>query len=122
MTTQPLESKIETYLKNQIRAIGGLCYKFKSTVNGVPDQLIIYDGHMYLVEVKRPNETPRLDQQHVHKQIAKRGVTVYTVSTYQEIDHFINHTLQADIPKQIPKTNNTTIRDMSVFKITNESD
>ena len=81
MGKNPLESKIETYLKNQIKNIGGLCYKFKSTVNGVPDQLVIYDRTMHLVEVKRPGEKPRANQVHVHSQIKKQGVPVYTVDT-----------------------------------------
>lgn len=92
----PLESKIETYLKNQIKAIGGLCYKFKSTVNGVPDQLVIFNQNMYLVEVKRPNEVPRANQVHVHNQIKKQGVTVYTVDTISSIDSFIKNVLGID--------------------------
>lgn len=94
----PLESKIETYLKNQIKTIGGLCYKFKSTVNGVPDQLVIFNKNMYLVEVKRPNEIPRANQVHVHNQIQKQGVPVYTVDTVLAIDSFIKDILGVDPP------------------------
>lgn len=115
MSKNPLESKIETYLKNQIKAIGGLCYKFKSTVNGVPDQLVIYDRSMHLVEVKRPGEKPRANQVHVHGQIEKQGVPVYTVDTEAAVDAFIKDVLKAEpqAPSQ-PKT--TVIQSKDRFK------
>lgn len=84
-----LESKIETYFKKRIAAVGGLTYKFKSTVNGVPDQLVIHDGMMHLVEVKRPGEVPRANQVQVHKNINKRGVPVHTVATTDDVDRFM---------------------------------
>lgn len=116
LSKNPLESKIETYLKTQIKNIGGLCYKFKSTVNGVPDQLVIYEGNMYLVEVKRPNEIPRANQVHIHNEIQKRGVTVYTVDTTNKIDEFIRDVLKA---KPIHKKDDrpVTIQSKDTFKI-----
>ncbi|MCR6108592.1 VRR-NUC domain-containing protein [Salipaludibacillus agaradhaerens] len=95
MSKTPLESKIETYLKDQIKGIGGLCYKFKSAVNGVPDQIVIYNKAIHLVEVKRPGERPRANQEHIHAQIAKQGVTVYTVDTTNAVDVFIKTVLGA---------------------------
>lgn len=94
MQQKPRESQIETYLKQQIKHIGGLCYKFKSTVNGVPDQLVIFKGNLYLIEVKRPGETPRAHQVHIHQQIENQGVPVYTVDTEKAVDDFIRNTLQ----------------------------
>lgn len=91
-----LESKIETYLKTQIKLIGGLCYKFKSTINGVPDQLVIYDSKMYLIEVKRPTETPRANQVYIHEQIEKQGVPVYVVDCEEQIDDFIRNVLNTE--------------------------
>ena len=96
ISKNPLESKIETYLKNQIKAIDGLCYKFKSTVNGVPDQLVIFNKNMHLVEVKRPGEKPRANQIHVHTKIKKQGVQVHTVDTEKSVDDFIRNTLKAE--------------------------
>jgi len=100
MTAKPLESKIETYLKQQIKRIGGLCYKFKSTVSGVPDQLVIFNGTMHLVEVKRPGETPRPNQVHVHGQIEKQGVPVHTVDTKETVDAFIQNVLHVQSANQ----------------------
>lgn len=114
----PLESRIETYLKNQIKAIGGLCYKFKSTVNGVPDQLVIYDKTMHLVEVKRPGEVPRANQIHVHTKIKKQGVQVHTVDTEKSVDDFIRNTLKTE-PKAHIKIGSTAsvIRSKDMFGI-----
>lgn len=116
MGKNPLESKIESYLKNQIKNIGGLCYKFKSTVNGVPDQLIIFNGHMHLVEVKRPGETPRANQVHVHSQIERQDVPVYTVDTESAVDTFIKDVLKAE-PKVPTGTKEPVIRSKNRFKL-----
>lgn len=113
----PLESKIENYLKQQIARIGGLCYKFKSTVNGVPDQLIVYGGGLYLVEVKRPGESPRADQVNIHRKIHDRGVTVYTVDTNQTIDEFIKNVLNAEVPVETAPTAPTVIQSSDAFKL-----
>ncbi|MGX1195810.1 VRR-NUC domain-containing protein [Metabacillus sp. SLBN-84] len=110
MSKNPIESKIETYLKNQIKAVGGLCYKFKSTVNGVPDQLVIFDGRMHLVEVKRPGEKPRANQVHVHKQIQNQRVPVHTVDTEEAVDLFVKEVLDARPPESTKKTADHSIR------------
>ena len=117
MSKNVLESKIETYLKNQIKQIGGLCYKFKSTVNGVPDQLVIYNHNLHLVEVKRPGEKPRANQVHVHNQINKQGVAVHTVDTEASIDTFIKDVLHAEPVTQV-KSKPTVIQSKNQFKPT----
>lgn len=117
MRKKDLESKIETYLKDQIRAIGGLCYKFKSTVNGVPDQLIIFNGGMYLVEVKRPGEKPRANQINVHKQINQQGVPVYNVDSTEVIDDFLRDILKQEPIHKIKNTAEIAIKSTEMFKI-----
>lgn len=119
MSKQPLESKIETYLKDQIKALGGLSYKFKSTVNGVPDQIVIFDGTTHFVEVKRPGETPRADQIAVQRKIAAQNVSVCTVSTTDEIDAFIRKNLGCEpitAKKSAPKSPGT-LKDIGAFDI-----
>ncbi|MGX1266689.1 hypothetical protein RKD55_004633 [Rossellomorea marisflavi] len=115
MAKNPLESKIETYLKNQIKNIEGLCYKFKSTVNGVPDQVVIYKGTIHLVEVKRPGERPRANQVQVHHQIQKQGVPVHTVDTTGAVDAFIKDVLGAE-PKIQTKPKEAVISSKKRFK------
>lgn len=115
MSKNPLESKIETHLKTQIKNIGGLCYKFKSTVNGVPDQLVIFNGATHLVEVKRPDEVPRANQVHVHNQIKQRGVIVYTVDTEKAVDAFIKDVLKAE-PVTPPENKKISVKSKNMFK------
>lgn len=114
MSKNPRESKIETYLKEQIAACGGLCYKFKSTVSGVPDQLVIYRGGLYLVEVKRPGKVPRTNQRLVHATIKKQGVTVYNVDREQQVDDFIANVLHAK-PVDVAPVTKTTIESKNLF-------
>ncbi|WP_218832382.1 VRR-NUC domain-containing protein [Shouchella clausii] len=116
MSKNPLESKIETYLKDQIKNIGGLCYKWKSTVNGVPDQIVIFNGAIHFIEVKRPGEKPRANQIHVHKQINKQDIPVHTVDTTEKVDAFIHKVLKTE-PVGAPKTEQTVIiKSASMFK------
>lgn len=51
---KPLESKIESWLVNQVKQMGGIADKFVSPANpGVPDRLIVMpDGKIYFVELK----------------------------------------------------------------------
>lgn len=111
-----LESKIESYLKQQIKRLGGLCYKWKSTVNGVPDQIIIYNGQTHLVEVKRPGEKPRPSQVSIHRQIREQGVPVYTVDTNESIDAFIQDVLHAEVPTKTKTVVGSVIRPADAFK------
>lgn len=118
--TNTRESVIETYLKDQIKLLGGLAYKFTSTVNGVPDQILIIDGNTYFVEVKRPGEVLRKNQEYVHEQFLKRGVPVYTVDSIQSINEFIKIFLDKD--PVIPETKsfdskNVKIRSKDAFKL-----
>lgn len=50
-----LESKIEAWLNDQIKNMGGKSYKFVSPGNpGVPDRIyLLPDGRVYFVELKR---------------------------------------------------------------------
>ncbi|MCC2248930.1 VRR-NUC domain-containing protein [Virgibacillus sp. AGTR] len=115
MSKNPRESKIETYLKEQIKAVGGLCYKWKSTVNGVPDQIVIFDGNVHFIEVKRPGEKPRANQIIIHEKIQKQSVPVYTIDTEASVDAFIKDVLSAE-PKMSSKPRETIIKSKNQFK------
>ena len=63
-----LESKIEKELRIQVKTIGGKAYKFSSPGNnGVPDRIVIYNGHCYFVELKKQGEDLRPMQKIVKK-------------------------------------------------------
>jgi len=82
------EDVIETRLRKGVEALGGLCEKFVSPGRrNVPDRLVTLSrGEMYLVECKRPGESPRPGQIRDHERRARLGVTVYVVSTPEEVD------------------------------------
>lgn len=105
-----LESKVETYFKEQINNIGGICFKFKSTVNAVPDQLVAYNGNLYLVELKRPKENLRPNQVYMREKFNKQGITVYMADDFSKIDIFIKDILKAKIIKKDKTENNETIQ------------
>lgn len=112
------ESYIENYLNKMIKNIGGLSYKFTSVVNGVPDRIIIYNGKIYLVEVKKPNEKPRANQVHIHKKINEQNVPVYVIDTTEGVDDFVTKTLKAEIITNSTPTNKpVTFRSKSAFDI-----
>lgn len=104
------ESKIESYLKKRVTDAGGLAFKFTSSVNGVPDQLLVHDGRLTLVEVKRPGEKPRANQVSLHAKIEARGVPVYTVDTYESVDALCRDVLHlASIDRKPAPSKDVTI-------------
>lgn len=56
-----LESKIEAYLRQRVKDLGGIAYKFTSPGNsGVPDRLVLLPGNRTVfVELKAPGKKPR---------------------------------------------------------------
>ena len=89
----PRESRIESYLNDQVARAGGDSYKFKSTVNGVPDRIVLFDGKTHFVEVKRPNGKLRPTQVTMHKKFAKQKIQVHVVDTKDKVDAFIQDVL-----------------------------
>lgn len=109
-----LESKVETYFQDQVRMCGGLTLKFTSpTMRGVPDQIVLYNGNGYFVEMKAPGEKPRESQVAVHELFNDHGITVYTIDTIEMVDQFIETTLNAKI--QPRKTESFEINDNMFF-------
>lgn len=109
-----LESKVETYFQDQVRMCGGLTLKFTSpTMRGVPDQIVLYNGNGYFVEMKAPGEKPRESQVAVHELFKDHGITVYTIDTIEMVDQFIKTTLNAEI--QPRKTESFEINDNMFF-------
>lgn len=109
-----LESKVETYFQDQVRMCGGLTLKFTSpTMRGVPDQIVLYNGNGYFVEMKAPGEKPRESQVAVHELFKDHGITVYTIDTIEMVDQFIETTLNAEI--QPRKTESFEINDNMFF-------
>lgn len=86
-----LERDIERHLTLTVEAVGGLCYKWESNVNGVPDRIcILPNGQTLFVEVKNGTRG-RLSpiQQYRIKELQKRKALVFVVSTKEEAENLV---------------------------------
>lgn len=75
-----IENDVEKYLIRQVKAIGGLCWKWISPGRrGVPDRIVMLPGGgVYFVELKAPGKTERPDQVLVQKKLRSMGCVVYS--------------------------------------------
>lgn len=86
----PRESSIEAYLVSQIRKLGGLCKKWTAPgSSGEPDRIIIWDGLIEFVELKRPGGRLSELQKVKHKELKAQGAKVFTLSSRQEVDDYV---------------------------------
>lgn len=84
------EKAIESRLKQRVTERGGLCFKFSSPGTiGVPDRIVILNGNIVFVELKRPGAKPRPSQIDVHRSMARRGVVVFVIDSYAQIDELV---------------------------------
>lgn len=85
------ESRIEEYLKQQMIALGGECFKFTSPgLKGVPDRICIFPGgKVVFTELKRPGEKPNRMQRAVQKRLKSLKANVDVVDSMEAADAFI---------------------------------
>ena len=87
------ERQIEKYLIDQIEKLGGKCLKFLGTITGVPDRIILLpDGSVWFVEVKRPDGKLSPRQEVVIKEFIKLKQNVIVLKSKEDICNFI-HTI-----------------------------
>jgi hypothetical protein len=80
------ERELEKQLIDEVKKRGGMCEKWISGTVGWPDRIVILpDGKVGFVEVKRPGEKPRTIQLHRHKQLRKLGMEVYVLDSPEQI-------------------------------------
>lgn len=85
-----LESAIEKYLRRNVEKLGGHCWKFVSPgTDGVPDRIVLLNGWVIFVELKRPGETPRPLQLKRHAQLCRLGFKVAVLDSIPAVDLFI---------------------------------
>jgi hypothetical protein len=85
------ERDIEAYLRDQVKAIGGIAYKFVSPGNaGVPDRLVLLPGErVVFVELKASGRQPTPLQLRQQRRIRDLGFTVLVIDSKEEVDEFI---------------------------------
>ncbi len=84
------EQKIEAYLRDRVKALGGRAYKWVSPGNdGVPDRIVVLDGQMYPVELKSPGKVPTKLQLVRHAELARMGCPVAVLSSMAAVDGWL---------------------------------
>lgn len=86
-----IEKTVEEKLVEEVKKLGGLCYKFTSPGNiGVPDRIVVLNGKTVFVELKKP-EGGRFSkmQEYQIRRIHENGGIVVRIKNYEEVDKFI---------------------------------
>lgn len=85
------ERDIETYLRNSVKAAGGIAYKFVSPGNaGVPDRLVLLPGErVAFVELKAPGKKSTPLQELQQKRISSMGFEVMVIDSKAGVDGLI---------------------------------
>lgn len=86
------EREIERKLVAAIKVHGGICPKFVSPgFDGMPDRVVLLpDGKIGFVEVKRPGEKPRALQLARHRLLRKMGFLVFVLDGEEQIGGIID--------------------------------
>ena len=97
---EPLESKVESYFKKEIRKIGGISYKFNSkNVRGVSDQIILFDGRVVFVEIKRASGKMTKLQHCFRSRIIQNKGECVTCYGHKGVDTFIKTLIGGEVLK-----------------------
>jgi len=83
------ENYVEGYLVKRTKAAGGMCLKFISGVNGVPDRCVILAGQIVFVETKSPKGEPSKIQLVRHREMRTVGADVRVIDTRALVDELI---------------------------------
>lgn len=83
------ESKIEKRLRELVEENGGCCYKFTSSVAGVPDRVVILRGRTIFVEVKQEDGEISKIQQHTIEKMRAAGACVCVLWSIAEVEAFV---------------------------------
>lgn len=85
------ENKVEERLRQGVKSIGGLCLKFVSSINGVPDRVVVYQGRVVFVELKAPNGRLSSLQRVRHAELRSAGAEVQVIACKDEVDSFLRN-------------------------------
>ena len=80
------ESLVERKLKDEVEKAGGLCWKFTSTTDGVPDRIILlYPGRVIFAETKAEGGRLREIQKVRIRKLEDLGFRVKVIHSKEEI-------------------------------------
>lgn len=85
-----LEIVIEEHLCKEVQRIGGSALKSEGITRGFPDRIVLLpDGRTIFVEVKKPTEKPRKQQQLMINFLKGLNHDVRVIDTKEGVDAFI---------------------------------
>lgn len=86
------ENKVEKYLDQCVKDMGGLTRKWVSPGrDGVPDRIVVVAGVVYFVEVKTLDGALSPAQEREQERLRRAGAAVITVWGSDSVDAFIGH-------------------------------
>lgn len=87
-----LEKDIEKFLIDNVKKLGGRCYKFTSPGNaGVPDRIdLLPGGLLYFVELKTKDKKPRPLQKAQIRKLEKLGQDVRILCGLNQVKEFVS--------------------------------
>lgn len=86
------ELNVEKYFVRQVkrRMPGARVYKLTCRgKTGMHDRMVLFDGHTFFVEVKKPNEKPRATQYRRFKEVRDTGNFTAWVNDKRSVDRTI---------------------------------
>ncbi len=85
------ERDVEKYLRERVKALGGLALKFVSPgCIGVPDRLLLLPGgRAVFAELKAPGEKPTPRQRYIHELLQDLGFMVFVPDCKAAVDEMI---------------------------------
>lgn len=95
------ERRVEKYLVDRITNLGGLPWKFTSPgTAGVPDRIVIMNGLICFVELKRPKGGRVSDMQQWRiNQLKKQGMKAYVIKNKDQVDHLVESMMRGVLPE-----------------------
>lgn len=107
------EKRIEIELRNRIKNVGGMYYKFVSqSNNGIPDRICVFpSGKLVFVELKRPGKKPSKIQEYQLDKLRELKQEVRVVKSLDDVKDFM-HEFKSDYL-------NTTIKRGDPFHVKN---
>lgn len=92
MRKVPLEKTITNNVMSMARQLGWWTMKTFGTaysLRGIPDVMVVKNGKVAWMEVKRPGETPTKAQEHRMRELADVGCPVCVVFSANDARHFL---------------------------------
>jgi hypothetical protein len=85
------ERVIETYLREQVKKMGGRAIKLtSSSLRGLPDRICVFPGpYTCFVEVKAPNRKPSDKQVRLIQWLKRLGYEAVVIDSRPRVDSFL---------------------------------